>query len=167
MFTQIFVSILAFLLTIFPSWGALQYNYQLASFDRDKTADSIVSAMNKQDISALEAMICKNIKDNENDLPGKFGDMFDAVGGNISKYRLENAGDFKYSNNGKRISQVGWDTYFSTTAGNFRMHILWEIANDFAPEETGIRRILLMEGAPPHAEIMSIWATEGVFSAHD
>jgi len=167
MFAKIITGVLAFLLVLFPDWGSLQYQYQMRIFDRDKITASIVKAIDARDSAALKDLMCLNIKENVEDLSGKIDEVISTINGKVTKYRVESAGQYSSARDGKRVNQIGWDIYFSTATNNFRMHILWEVANNFAPDETGIRRILLLEGAPPHTELKSIWATEGVFGWHD
>jgi len=145
MFNQIIVSVLAFLLGIFPSWGGLNYQYQSLTFNRNVIRSNIQTAIETRDIEALETMMCENIKQKVPNRSDEIGRLIDAIDGEISKFVWRGTSDYSKSSNGKRISQEGWAATITTSTGTYDLSVIWEIANDFAPKEVGIRNIGLTD----------------------
>jgi len=155
------IGILAFLLTIFPNCASLQGQYQARTFDREAIQASIVIAIEARDIDTLRAMMCKNIKDNVPDLSSKIGALIDMIDGEIIGLGWRSTGGYDKANNGKKISQTDWSLDIETTAGEYRLGITWEIANNFAPEETGIRNMGLLFNEPGNL-LALITAPDGI-----
>jgi len=150
MFTNIIVGILAFLLTLFPNWGSLQYNYLMQTNAPKIAAPKIMDAVLAKDIAALESMMCKDIKDNVPDLRTEISKMLDLVDGAITGSRWTAfSGSYVISDGlGKTENQGSIDIYITTTVGYYCLGMVWETANSFAMEETGIRNIALVEILP-------------------
>ena len=161
MFSKIMIGILAFLLTIFPNCASLQGQYQARTFDREAIQASIVVAIETRNVDALKAMMCKNIKDNVPDLSGKIGTLIDMINGEVIEFDWRSTGGYDKANNGKRISQTGWSLDIKTAAGEYRLGITWEISNNFAPEETGIRNMGLLFNEPGNL-LALITAPDGI-----
>ena len=163
MFSKIITGILAFLLMLFPSWGGAQYSYLMRTNAASIAAPKIVSAVEARDVVALESMMCKNIKDNVPDLPGEIRNLIDAIDGKITKSTWETAGGFTTNANGKRIAQILIGISFTTSVGTYFLGVTWEIANDFAKDEIGIRNAgLVLDGNL----LYRISATEGIGESH-
>jgi len=165
--TNIILSILTFLLMLFPNCTRLQVEYRTRIVARDVTAGNIVRAMNERDIDALEAMMCLNIKQNTGDLPGKIGEMLDMINGEISDYSWERAGgDTITDGKGHRINQNYLVIDIITATEQYLLVIVLETYNNLEPKEMGIRCIdLAINDDPLTAEsfIYRIAATKGLY----
>ncbi len=159
------IKVLVFLLTLFPNSAYLQGQYQLTTFDTRTTLNSIMNAIETRDIDALEAMMCQNIKQNVDDLPGEIGALIDTINGEITSWDWSPSSSYDAAKYGKQIKQTGWTVQIDTANTTYFMAVVWEIANNFAPGEVGIRRIAVFnEDREMLAEII---ATEGAGGWHD
>jgi len=154
------IGLLAFMLMLFPNSGGLQYQYQMRTFDTVTTLNSIMDAIETRDVNALEAMMCRNIKRNVGDLPGKIGELIDAVDGKITGWDWWPNSGYDGAKSGKKIMQKGWTIQLETVNGSYFLVVRWEIANNFAPEEIGMRAIALFD--KDNKLLADIKATEGV-----
>jgi hypothetical protein len=165
--SKIVAPLLAILLTLFPNCFSLQMKYKSITFDRGVLTEKIIDAINERDIMAIEKLMCLNIKENEVDLSGKISELIETIGGKIIDFHWTPRGSYSGEKDGKRIAQSGWDIYFSTSVGKYRLHIDWEVTNNFSLEETGIRMFLLFEEIFPDYPVLgNIMATEGVEDWH-
>jgi len=126
-----------------------------------------MDAIETRNIDALEAMMCLNIKQNVTDLRSEIDALIDAIDGKVTEYdwKIEGGG-YSGSRSGKRIVQDNWGIYFKTPVKNYRLLVYWEVANNFSPGETGIRRIRLVSETDD-VLLNLISATEGVNDWHD
>jgi len=126
---------------IFPWLG----NYE-PPLDWEAAALVVLDAIKTRDVDAIEAYMCKNIKDNVPNLHDEIGKFIDAIQGEITSLTKSSAnGSGTYSNRGgKTIEQKlsAWD--IETTEGSYALSIKWEIYNNFSVEERGIRALGLM-----------------------
>jgi hypothetical protein len=144
---SIFVSVLAFLLMIFPGCNYLQIQYQAATYDRVAIQSSIVSAIETQDIASLEAMMCQKIKENVTYLPDKISALINAIDGKIGELEWRGTGSKDSSVNG-RISYEGWACTFETSTGHsYRIDVSWVVIDTRAPKKMGLSEILLRDKA--------------------
>jgi hypothetical protein len=165
MFSRIWSWILALLISIFPS--LVRYSPTL---DWEAAAAVVLTAIQERDIDAIEAFMCKNIKDNVPNLHMEIGIFIDSIQGKITKYTksASNGSGFNGSSGGKTIEQKdsAWD--METTEGTYHMSITWEIYNNFAFEERGIRSIGLTAKTDNGYESLAlIRATKGIWNMHD
>jgi len=166
MFAKIITGILALLLWLFPNWGNNQLQYLIRTNNTNIAAPKIISAIKEKDVAALEALMCKNIKDNEDDLQGKISALINAIDGEITSSSWRTQGSYQENAyGGKQIVQSGIDIFLTTPAGTYYFGIMWETANNFAVEEVGIRSIGLID--PSDNIVIIIRATEGVGEWHD
>jgi len=168
MFDKIIIGFLAFLLMIFPNWGNVRYAHLSRTNTPSVVAPKIIEAVKSNNISALEAMMCKNIKQNTADLRGEIGRLFDAVDGDIiTMTRESNGGSYSESRSNKKIAQQILTFKITTTAPEtYVLIVTWEIANNFAKDEVGIRNIgLVLEN--PVTSLVVIRATNGVSDWHN
>ncbi|MDR3314336.1 MAG: DUF5104 domain-containing protein [Oscillospiraceae bacterium] len=163
MFNKFIVSILAFLLMLFPNWGGLQFSYQSLSFDMDHNAAVLVDAIESGEITTLEAMMCRNIKENVADLPSEIGRLIAIVDGEIIEFHCQRLGSYEETRNGKHILQNVIAIDVATFYGNYYIGIMWEVANNFDQREIGIRNIGIIVD---HEVIARISATERIGDWH-
>lgn len=165
---KIIISIMAFLFILFPNNGSLQYNHLIQTNGTNIVAPKIVEAIKERDIDTLEEMMCLNIKQNTENLPEKIGELLDAIDGEIIEITYKLTGT-NYSSSRPEGSMVQDSMKFyiktSTSEGTYRLSVVWEIANTFAIEETGIRGTGLTD--PDGYFLTNILATEGVGCWHD
>ena len=153
------------------------YLRQRLSFNMDSSVTKVMNAVKARDIQALESLMCLNIRENEEDLPGKIGELIDAIDGKVTEYTWSRgAGHESSSGDGRLLDQEDSGIHFETTGGTYGLQITWEIANNFAPEELGIRAIYLRrqtiveyqgEFYKQTEDLVVIKATEGVGKWHD
>jgi hypothetical protein len=163
---RIIIALVSFLLTLFPNWGSMQYLHLQQTNDTSIAAPKIIAAIETHDTPVLEALMCKNIKDNVDDLPSKIGALLDAIeGATVGTPSVEFYSSFNGSNgDGRKIIQSHFVIHLTTTNANYRLSVIWETANNFAVQEVGIRGITISDaiGNP----FVSIDATDGVMSWH-
>jgi len=144
-----------------------QFLYLQRTNHTDIAAPKIISAFETKGVAALESLMCQNIKDNVPDLPGKIGKMMNAIEGEITKSSWKTPGSYQERNaNGSSIIQVNLDIYLTTTTGNYTLLLMWETANNFAPEEVGIRAISLLP-SDSISVLAEIKATNGIGEWHN
>lgn len=163
--TNFIIKVLVFLLMLFPNSAYLQGQYQLTVFDNAATRNSITEAIKTRNVDALEAMMCQNIKKNVDDLPGEIVALIDTIDGEIIEWDWDPGSEYDGSKYGKQIKSTGWDGQIDTTNTTYFMVIKWEVANNFAPGEMGMRRIAIFD--KDREMLAEIRATEGVGGWHD
>jgi len=165
MLNNIIIGLFAFLLALFPNSLGLRASYQSRTFDMNASISVVMDAVKTGDTAKIEALMCKNIKQNVPNLSAKISDLVDAIDGNIVEYRWERGSSFlERRNDGRQISQQSVFIDFKTSDGDYLLVVNWEIVCNFAPEETGIRRIALYSGStydPSKAQLAEIMALEG------
>lgn len=168
-FAKIISSVIAFLFMLFPNNGALQYSHLQITNHTNIAAPKIIEAVKARDIDALEAMMCLNIKQNTENLPEKIGELLDSIDGEIIEITRDNSSGSYIGNeqDGRSMIQAGMGFYIraSTSVNMYYLGIMWETANNFAPKETGIRNIGLLD--PGGYLLARIYATEGIGEWHD
>ncbi|NLO45820.1 MAG: DUF5104 domain-containing protein [Clostridiales bacterium] len=169
---KIVIGIVAFLLTLFPNSTGLLSLHQQQTNHSFIGAEKIASAIETGDVAALESLMCLNIKENVEDLPGKVGELMDAIEGEIVESTWKSGGGsyFERREKGRQIVQAGVDIYITTTEGTYLVAVWWEAVNTFKPEETGIRNIALCDPELSVTDgyvLVRISATEGIGEWHD
>lgn len=159
------IKVLVFLLTLFPNSAYLQGQYQLTVFDYAATQNSITEAIKTRNVDALEAMMCQNIKQNVDDLLGEIGALIDTINGEITSWDWSPSSSYDAAKYGKKIKQTGWTGQIDIANATYFIVVKWEIANNFAPEEMGMRAIALYD--KDNKLLFMIRATEGVGGWHD
>ena len=161
------ISLLAFLLMLFPHSTSLLSISQQITNNPNVVAPKMVNAIETRDVAALEEFMCLNIKHNVGNLPEKIGELIDSIDGNIieTTWKHSGGGYSETRDNGKVINQSGVEILITTSAGTYVAGVWWETINTFQPEETGIRNITLLD--PDGNKLIGIRATEGVGSWHD
>jgi predicted small lipoprotein YifL len=146
--------------------GSRLYNYLIHMNHSDIAAPKIINAIKEKDVDALEALMCRNIKENVNNLPEEIKKLMNAIDGEIINSSWKNVGNYdaKHGDDGA-ILQVLVDIYLTTTEGDFKLLLTWETANTFAKEEAGIRAVTLL--IPHGSTLADIRATEGIGEWHD
>ncbi len=167
--SKIIVSIVAILLIFFPNNKSLiSYNQQI-TYNSAIGAERIIEAFKNEDVAALEELMCKNIKENTENLSDKIQSMFDIVNGEITETSYEHAGySFSQSNPGKgEINQSVVRITIKTTVQEYCLFVNWETINTYQPNENGIRRITVNVG-DNYAELLcEISATNGICEWHE
>jgi hypothetical protein len=160
--------VLAFLLMLFPNWGNVRYAYLTRTNTPAIVAPKIIDAVKSKNIDALEAMMCKNIKQNTADLRGEIDKLLNAIDGEIiTLNRGSNGGGYYESrNDGKTISQQILTFNITTATEAYVLVVTWETANNFAKDEVGIRNIGLVR-LNPTTSLVIIRATNGIEDWHD
>jgi len=162
MFSRILAAILAFFALLFPG---LQKTKPL---DNEVVANTVISALKTNDIVALEALMCLNIKQNVPDLPGEIRKLLDAIEGDKIEYSWKKMGGYSESNGkGKSISQNYLDVHIITSTEYYVLTMVLETYNSFEPREMGIRSIDLFIKSNPSNVLYTIEATNGIMGWHD
>ena len=159
MFSRIFAWIFSLVLLVFPSLD--KYSPAL---NVNQSVKSVISAIKTRDIDAIEAFMCKNIKDNTEDLREEIGKLIDAIEGNITRTSSESSTDTRMSSGGKTIELAISVSNISTSSETYQLNIRWEVYNNYAFEERGIRYVELFAVTDNEYELLAeIRATGGSF----
>lgn len=173
MLTRFLSYILAIIMTIFPFFPNRQ------TMNNEKVAKAVIYAVENKDASAMEEVMCKNIKDNYNDLTGEINKMLSYIEGDVENITWKRSGGYSESDGkGNSISQNYQDYDIFTTKGVYGISIVIETHNTFSPEELGIRSIslfTLIKNPNPDSSreyvfgesLCKISATEGIQDWHD
>jgi hypothetical protein len=144
--TTFIISILAFLLTIFPSCGMLLAPYQSLTFPGEKAiTEEIMAAIEAKNIAAIEDMMSLKIKRNVNDLPGKIDKLIEAIDGKIIVYSRSGGGGNDVKDYGTRISRTSWSITIETANESYWLSMSWVVVNNRAPEEVGMSGVSLLD----------------------
>lgn len=162
--------LLPILLTLFPSNTALiSIDQQLYNHSGVATS-KIIAAFEDKDVTALEELMCYNIKQHTQDLSNKIKELYAYVEGDIVELIEEESG-YSFSANhgdGKQILQTNIFITIITTLGEYRVSVMWETINTIHPEEAAIRSIVLLQKSETDFEsLYAIRATEGIGEWHE
>jgi hypothetical protein len=136
------ISVLAFLLTIFPSCSFLLAPYQSMTFPGEVViAEDVLSAIEAQDVAALEAMFCPAIRTQTEDLYDQIAKLIDAIDGDIVK--MDRSPSSSYSKPG--FNEFSWDIDIETTATTYLIMFGWMSINTTNSEEVGLNYLSLID----------------------
>ena len=145
MFKQIFISILAFLLTIFPNSSTLLGNYQELTFPgMHEVSQQIVDAINNNDVEAFKEVLSPNMKKNVPDLDAKIQFLMDSIDKRIDEYEVRDGGGGSTSNYGYYEKTQVWSVLFEYNELTYRIVLRYEIANTKTPDDVGVITVRLM-----------------------
>lgn len=173
MLARIISFIMSIIMSIFPFFG----DKKIVS--NEEVAEAVIYAVENKDASAMEAVMCKNIKDNFDDLTGEINKMLSYIEGDIESITWETGGGYSESDGrGNSITQNHQDYEIITTEGVYGISVVVETYNSFSSEELGIRAIALdtlIKNTEPNSSrdyiygetLYRIFATEGVKDWHD
>lgn len=140
------ISILAFLLSLFPSCGTLLAPYQSLTYPGQiVVTDNIMNAIETGDATALEAMMSMSSKENLEDLPGSISTIINSIDGEIVEYSSLGTSDYDKSNYGSQISRRSWKILFNTAIESYRLDVTWIVVNNREPEEVGMSNMSLSD----------------------
>lgn len=173
MFAKIIAFFMSIIMAIFPFFG------EKKTVSNEEVAEAVIYAVENKDASALEAVMCKNIKDNYDDLTGEINNMLSLIEGDIESITWKKFGGY-YENdgNGKSINQNAQSYDIFTTEGVYGFSVIIETDNSFSLEELGIRGIALhteiknTDSSIPNDYVYGeflydISATEGIEEMHN
>ncbi|MBQ7837032.1 MAG: DUF5104 domain-containing protein [Clostridia bacterium] len=173
MLERIIAFIMSILMTIFPFFEEKKI------VSNEEVAEAVIYAVENKDASAMEAVMCKNIKDNYDDLTGEINKMLSCIEGDIESISWKKFGGY-YENdgNGNSVKQNDQDYIIITSKGIYGFSVVVETDNSFNPEELGIRAIALHTltvNPNPNSSygylygefLYKISATEGIAELHD
>ena len=173
MLARILSFIMSILLTIFPFFG------EKNTVSNEEVAEAVIYAVENKDASAMEAVICQNIKDNFDDLTGEINKMLSYIEGDIESISWETGGGYSESDGrGNFITQNHQDFEIITTECVYGISVVVETHNSFSSDELGIRAIAidtLIKNTNPNSSreyvygetLYKIFATEGIKEWHD
>lgn len=173
MLAKIISFIMSIIMLIFPFLG------EKKTVSNEEAAEAVIYAVENKDASAMEAVMCKNIKDNYDDLTGEINKMLSYIEGDIERVLWESGGGYSESDGeGNSIAQNHQDYEIFTTKGVYGLSIVVETYNSFSSDELGIRAIALgtlIKNSNPDSSreyvygetLYKIFATEGVKEWHD
>ena len=173
MLERIIAFIMSILMTFFP------FLEEKKIISNEEVAEAIIYAVENKDESAIEAVMCKNIKDNFDDLTGEINKMLSYIEGDIESITWKKFGG-RYINdgNGKALNQSDQSYTIITSKGVYGISVTIETDNSFNPEELGIRAIAIntqIKNPNPNSAyeyiygefLYRIFATEGIGELHD
>ena len=147
MFAKIILSILAFLLTIFPNSRTLLTQQQSWSFPgKSVVSQNIVDAINAGDTDALMDMMSLDTKQNMEDLRGHVEELMNAIDGEIIEGKLGGGGySSSESGTGQAIRKESWEWEIKTATSSYELDIYWIIVHSHAPQEVGLCSLSLYD----------------------
>ena len=173
MLERIVAFIMSIIMSIFPFLG------EKKTISNEEVAEAVIYAVENKDASAIEAVMCKNIKDNFDDLTGEINKMLSYIEGDIESITWKRFGGY-YENdgNGNSVKQNDQSYTIITSKGVYGISVTVETDNSFASEELGIRAIALntqIKNTRPNSAyeyiygefLYRIFATEGIGEMHD
>lgn len=173
MLERIIAFIMSILMTIFPFFEEKKI------VSSEEVAEAVIYAVENKDASAMEAVMCKNIKDNYPNLTDEINTMLSYIEGDVESITWESFGSH-YINDGygKAMNQIDHSYQIITTKGVYGFTAVIETDNSFNPEELGIRSIglhTLTENPNPNSSYKYIYgvhlyeisANEGIGKLHD
>ena len=173
MLERIIAFIMSILMTIFPFFEEKKI------VSNEEVAEAIIYAVENKDASAMEAVMCKNIKDNYDDLTGEINTVLSYIEGDIESITWERLGAYSESDGrGNSISQNNQSYDIFTSKGVYGVSVVVETQNSFSSDELGIRAITLYSqikntnSQDPREYVygetlIRIAATEGIKEWHD
>lgn len=173
MLARIISFIMSIVMAIFPFWGDKK------TVSNEEVAEAVIYAVENKDAFAMEAVMCKNIKDNFDNLTVEINKMLSYIEGDIESITWETGGGYSESDGrGNSITQNHQDYEIITTEGVYGISIVVETYNSFSSDELGIRAIALdslIKNTNPNISreyvygetLYKIFATEGIKEWHD
>ena len=173
MLERIIAFIMSILMTIFPFFE------EKKTVSNEEVAEAVIYAVENKDAFAMEAVMCKNIKDNFDNLTVEINKMLSYIEGDIESITWETGGGYSGSDGrGNSITQNHQDYEIITTKGVYGISIVVETYNSFSSDELGIRAIALdslIKNTNPNISreyvygetLYKIFATEGIKELHD
>ena len=141
MIKKILISVLAFLLTIFPHSNNLLGQYQTLQFIGVKNINNIiVNAINEKDVDAIYDLFCPYYKDNVDELHEKISEFIDSIDGKIVDFYSTGTSEGSYSNKGYSYNEPVADIEY-----NYSINIGWYISDTKEPERVGMNFINLFD----------------------
>ena len=167
MLSRVFSFIMAIIITLFP----FLWTPGKSTISNETVANAVISSVENKDAAAMEEVMCKNIKDNYEDLTGEINNMLSLIEGEVDSTSWERGYSRSTSDgNGKTISHNALSINVNTTDGAYVLLLAVEIQNTVSPEELGIRRVELIRLAEnPDQEATKLYeiaATEGIMKWH-
>jgi len=169
MWRNIVLWFLSILLWFAPNSKSLRFDYDKTYYNPQGISDTVLPVIKSQNAAALEAMLCKNIKDNFPGYHTTINEMLALTSG-VTSYSLKvNSAEYDGSRGGKSISQKTCDLRYTKDGVEYSLGICWEV-NNFSPSEAGIRQIAISEKDIVEGgwvDLVFLYATEGVRNWHD
>jgi len=138
--TKIIISIVSFLLILFPFSSTLSGAYQQLTFPgvQEITSD-IIDAVKSNDIQAIEEMLSEEAKqrmENPQNVISEFLKVFD--GEVIEARYLQSAGGETSSGMGYVYKVETWKIEVKTSQSTYLIWVTWVIADTRVPKEIGL-----------------------------
>jgi len=159
MIKKILISILAFLLTIFPNSGTLLAPYQSLTYPGKAVVTStIVDAISAGDIDTIYDMMNQRSKKNPDELKSMIGQLIAAIDGEILTYDMGLGGSsHSESGTGTAINREEWDRILETATGTYLLAIAYTIVHSRKPEEVGVSSLYLFDYSEEYNENDTHW----------
>ncbi len=138
--TNIIISIVAFLLTIFPFSQTLLATHQQLSFQGNQViSQNIVEAINSNDIQAIEDMLSEERKQNMSDPKKSISEFLQSFDGEIVEIgHISGGSESAESGSGYVYKVRDWRIEIETSQGERWLYVTWVIADTINPEHVGM-----------------------------
>lgn len=138
--TNIIISIVAFLLTIFPFSQTLLATHQQLTYPGEQViSDSVIDAIKSNDVQAIEDMLSEETQQNMADPKKSIRDFFQTIEGEIVEVRRVGMGGSSSESGAGYVYKVEtWGVEVETTQNTYRIMITWVIADTRWPEHCGL-----------------------------
>ena len=149
---KIIVAILTFLLWLMPWFTPWYTALQRRTFDENVIWSKIAQCVETNDLTTIEAMMQPWIKQNIPDLPGKIGELFGKIEGDITAVVISPEKIPQVYNQGvqsaAKVFVIG-----TTDEQVYHLRVVYEFANVHDRHEIGIARFQLVKGTKILADI--------------
>lgn len=142
MIKNIIISIVAFLLTLFPDSGNLLITYQQLMFPGEmQVAEDIIDAIVDGDVKAIIDMYSEVAKSTGEVTTESVENLLDSFEGKLLYGDFQAYDSSDYINNGKGERSCNLRIYFVTTEKKYEVYASWHIVDTENSDEVGLGQI--------------------------
>ncbi len=138
--TKIIISIVSFLLILFPFSSTLSATYQQLTFPGvHEITNNIIDAVKSNDIQAIEEMLSEEAKQRMENPQKAIREFLKAFDGEVIEARyLQSAGGETSSGMGYVYKVETWKIEVKTSQSTYLIWVTWVIADTRGPKEVGL-----------------------------
>lgn len=147
MLAKIIISIVSFLLVLFPFSSTLSGAYQQLTFPGvHEITNDIIDAVKSNDIQAIEGMLSEEAKQRMENPQKAISEFLKAFDGEVIESRyLQSAGGETSSGMGYVYKVETWTIEIKTIKSTYWLSTTWIIADTRSPQHVGMSSMLLSD----------------------
>lgn len=144
---SIVLTIVTFLLTIFPWSASLEAKYQQLTYPGEMVVtENIIEAVKNKDAKAIENMLSYSTKKSSDGLLEQIEKLFNTIEGDIVDAGWYCGGHDSVKKDYASVeSSTSWGIMFETTEDNYLLHVCWVRIDTIKPENVGMTGITLFD----------------------